>query len=161
MERDISQSSQTVNSKIQDNFKGLLETLSDHLQQEKNLNTHSQSTQPLVCTSAKKQSAHSSEPLSLSVIAATDLSSLSESSIDSSNMSINSVGYVADTSSTHPQGKIESPVKNPPCQPGQYVHVCVYMCISHMGSITVTISSIIYYQFTTNIYTHYTVPPNS
>ena len=127
MERDISQSSQAVNTKIQDNFKGLLETLSDHLQQEKNLNTHSPSAPPLVCTSAKKQSAHSSEPLSLSVIAATDLSSLSESSIDSSNMSINSVGYVADTSSTHPQGKIESPVKNPPCQPGQYVHVHVYV----------------------------------
>lgn len=59
--------------------------------------------------------------LSLSAVAATDLCNLAESSLDSTDTSVNSIGYNADTSGVIPPSSamFESPAKTSINQPGK------------------------------------------
>lgn len=85
---------------------------------------------------AKNRShASSSEGLlSLSAVAATDLSNLAESSLDSTDTSINSIGYNADTSGIIPPSStamFESPAKTSSNQPGKKYYIYLLIAFNH------------------------------
>lgn len=85
---------------------------------------------------AKNRShASSSEGLlSLSAVAATDLSNLAESSLDSTDTSVNSIGYNADTSGVIPPSStamFESPAKTSSNQPGKEYYIYLLIAFIH------------------------------
>lgn len=100
MEQDNLNSSQTTKDKLPNGLEGLIESLSAHIPGFSNTTT---SSQPSTVTNVS-----ASDHVPQLAIAANELSRLSESSGDSS---INSIGYVADTSEL--QQPNESPVKAP------------------------------------------------